>query len=153
MRVLFTTVPGSGHLHPLVPLAQALRARDHEVAFATAPRFCKAVERSGFRALAAGRDWLGSEATPGAEPLDSLRRFVAVGGDMVRDLLARADQFRPDLLVREQAELGDGPRRSCSGFRASCMGSTCRGRPASSAQPGRRSTTSGLAMGCRPMQT
>ena len=37
MRVLFTTQPGAGHFHPLVPLAQALRDVGHDVAFAGAP--------------------------------------------------------------------------------------------------------------------
>lgn len=106
MRVLFTTIPGLGHLHPLVPLARTLRERGHDVAFATAPRFCEAVEWSGFRALAAGPDWLGSETTPGADPLASLRKFVDAGGEMADDLLALTREYGPDVLVREQAELG-----------------------------------------------
>jgi UDP:flavonoid glycosyltransferase YjiC (YdhE family) len=106
MRLLFTTVPGSGHLHPLVPLARTLRGRGHATAFATAPRFCPAVESSGFAAFPAGRDWLGSEARPGQDALSSLRRFVDVGGEMVSDLLSVAERFRPDVIVREQAELG-----------------------------------------------
>ena len=31
MRVLFTFLPGTGSLRPLLPVAQALRARGHEV--------------------------------------------------------------------------------------------------------------------------
>ena len=106
MRALFTTLPGSGHLHPLIPLATALRERGHEVAFATAPRFRAMVEASGFRAYEAGRDWLSWEVAPRPDALSSLRRFVAVGGDMAGDLVAVAAGFRPDVLVREQAELG-----------------------------------------------
>src|SRR5436190_9005070 len=106
MRVLFTTVPGSGHLHPLVPLAKELRGRGHEAAFATAPRFCTAVESSGFPAFPTGLDWLGSESSPGPDAISSLRRFVDVGGEMVGDLLCVAERFRPDVIVREQAELG-----------------------------------------------
>ena len=37
MRILFTTLPLSGHLNPLVPLAVGLREAGHEVAFATGP--------------------------------------------------------------------------------------------------------------------
>ena len=36
MRVLFSTTPLDGHFRPLLPLARALRARGHEIAFATA---------------------------------------------------------------------------------------------------------------------
>ncbi len=32
MRFLFTTIPGSGHYHPLVSTARALQRRGHEVA-------------------------------------------------------------------------------------------------------------------------
>ncbi|MEO5680214.1 MAG: glycosyltransferase [Acidimicrobiales bacterium] len=55
MRFLFTCVPGFGHFHPMVPLARALEAAEHEVAFATAERFCRrVVEPAGFTAFAAG---------------------------------------------------------------------------------------------------
>ncbi len=55
MRVLFTCVPGYGHFHPMVPLARALEGAGHEVAFATAERFCRrVVESAGFRAFPAG---------------------------------------------------------------------------------------------------
>ncbi|MGI9121114.1 MAG: glycosyltransferase [Acidimicrobiales bacterium] len=55
MRILFTCVPGFGHFHPMVPLAQALVGAGHEVAFATAPRFCeRVVEPAGFTAFPAG---------------------------------------------------------------------------------------------------
>lgn len=55
MRILFTCVPGFGHFHPMVPLAQALLRAGHQVAFATAERFCRrVVEPAGFRAFAAG---------------------------------------------------------------------------------------------------
>ena len=36
IRVLFSTAGGTGHLHPLVPLAQAAQGRGHDVAFAGA---------------------------------------------------------------------------------------------------------------------
>ena len=56
MRVLFTTQPSSGHWHPLVPLAQALKGKGHEVAFASTPGFCSAIEAKGFRCFRAGMD-------------------------------------------------------------------------------------------------
>ena len=56
MRVLFTTLPASGHLHPLVPIANAAAAAGHEIVFATAASFCPAVESVGFRCFPAGFD-------------------------------------------------------------------------------------------------
>jgi len=55
MKVLCTCVPGFGHFHPMVPLAQAMRRAGHDIAFATAERFCRrVVEPSGFSAFGAG---------------------------------------------------------------------------------------------------
>ena len=65
MRVLFTTLPASGHFHPLVPLARAALQAGHEVAFAAPASFCPAVERVGFRAYPAGFE-------RGGVPLDEL---------------------------------------------------------------------------------
>ena len=55
MRVLCTCVPGFGHFHPMVPLARSLQRAGHEVAFATADRFCRrVVEPAGLAAFPAG---------------------------------------------------------------------------------------------------
>ena len=64
MRVLFTTLPGAGPLHPLVPLARALGEAGHEVAFATSRSYCPTVEGAGFRCFAAGYDWQVAEREP-----------------------------------------------------------------------------------------
>ena len=61
MRVLFTTLPASGHWHPLVPFA-ALRAAGHEVAFATASERCAAIAALGFRCFPAGTEETAEEA-------------------------------------------------------------------------------------------
>ena len=50
MRVLITTL----HFHPLVPVAQALEAAGHEVAFACSEDNRPAVEATGFRLFPAG---------------------------------------------------------------------------------------------------
>lgn len=50
MRFLFTTIPGSGHFHPLVPTARALQRRGHDVVFAASPTFAPAIEAAGFAA-------------------------------------------------------------------------------------------------------
>ena len=56
MRVLFSTTPLDGHCRPLLPLARALRARGHEIVFATAASWHPVVEAEGFEALPAGAD-------------------------------------------------------------------------------------------------
>src|SRR6266511_1903697 len=58
MRFLFTTIPGSGHFHPLVPTARAVRRRGHDVVFAASPTFAPAIEAAGFEAYPAGPAWL-----------------------------------------------------------------------------------------------
>jgi hypothetical protein len=54
MRVLFSCRPLTGHLHPLVPLAQSAAAAGHEVAFATAEPALADARAHGFVAFSAG---------------------------------------------------------------------------------------------------
>ncbi len=61
MRVLVTTQPAYGHLHPLVPLCHGLVDAGHDVAVATAASFRPQVEAAGLATVAAGIDWLESE--------------------------------------------------------------------------------------------
>lgn len=72
LRVLLTTQPGTGHLNSMVPLARALTAAGHEVAFATGATFCSTVEAAGFRAIPAGLDFLQSAAASAFPELASL---------------------------------------------------------------------------------
>ncbi len=54
MRVLFSCIPSEGHYRPLLPLAYALAARGHELAFAVAPAWEPRVSEEGFATLPAG---------------------------------------------------------------------------------------------------
>ena len=56
LRALVAIRPFYGHLHPLIPVASALAAAGHDVAFATEESFGAVVERCGFVALPAGLD-------------------------------------------------------------------------------------------------
>lgn len=56
MRILFTSQPGLGHWHPLIGLARALQTAGHEVAFATTPGACAAIEANGIRCFPVARD-------------------------------------------------------------------------------------------------
>ena len=122
MRVLCTCVPGFGHFHPMVPIARALEAAGHEVAFATEARFCSRVERAGFRAFPAG---LGpgivaqrALAVPGAPELApeelGARMFAGIAGPAkVPDLLAAIDHWRPRLVVSDVTDFA-GPVAAAS---------------------------------------
>src|SRR6188472_3551328 len=68
VRVLFTCRPLTGHLHPLVPLARAVAATGHEVAFATAEPALSDARGRGFAAFSAGPGREAREAFVGALP-------------------------------------------------------------------------------------
>ena len=123
VQVLVTSTPGTGHLHPLVPIAAALVAAGHDVVWATASESCARVERYGFVAAPAGmssaeRLRLFSERAPdlAALPPRARRRMVfpglfgEVAGPRMRvDLRDLVDEVRPDLVVHELAELAAAP--------------------------------------------
>jgi UDP:flavonoid glycosyltransferase YjiC (YdhE family) len=54
VRLLFTTVPSSGHYHQLIPIAAAAQAAGHEVAFACSGPLRAAFEAMGFPTFAGG---------------------------------------------------------------------------------------------------
>jgi UDP:flavonoid glycosyltransferase YjiC (YdhE family) len=89
MKVLFSCLPGLGHFHPLLPLARDLTGTGHEVAFATAERFCRrVVVPAGFEAFPAG-------LSPVEVGEEMQRRYAADDGGSIN----------PDPAVRE-AEVG-----------------------------------------------
>lgn len=121
MRVLFTTTPGPGHIHPMVPLATAFARGGHEVAWAVADEVCPKLRREGFEAFAAGRGdvtfaefgerFPESRGLAGDELLQSMFAgfFGAIRAEaMLEDLLPVARRWRPGLLINDQAELA-GP--------------------------------------------
>src|SRR5688572_3761475 len=117
MRVLLTSQPGYGHFRPLLPLAHALVAAGNEVRVGTSASFAPVVERERLRAEALGLDWLLSDVTtippdlrePPAYTIEAIvaHRFVRQTAEhFARDVLALADRWRPDLVVRETTEYG-----------------------------------------------
>ncbi len=119
MRVLVTTTPGTGHIHPVVPLATALRDAGHDVLWATGRSGHGVVERFGFAPIAAGLDLreriegVGARFPEIFEMPPGDRRgamfaghFAAVAaGPMATDLGPVIDEVVPDLMVHESAEL------------------------------------------------
>ncbi len=117
MRVLCTYAGGSGHADPLVPVAEAVRAAGHDVAFFGRRSAAAALDADGFtlfadaddRALAAGDD---APITPLLE-LDMEREYRDLRGFADRIARARmarvlelAEHWRPDLLVCDEADYG-----------------------------------------------
>lgn len=120
MRLLFSAMPAGGHFRPIVPVARAALLAGHDVRVAT-PETAKAqVAAYGLVHLPAGRDWVGEEIRRtahltdlppdhGDRLTDHLRTVGYPGPEALRtarDLLAHARSWRPDAVVRENAEFG-----------------------------------------------
>ena len=109
MRLLLTSVPGLGHLHPVLPLALAAARAGHDVRVATGPDRVPWVRRCGLRALPAGlaitglRERTLARGLTGLELPRHLFTSIAVP-PMVDDLLPLVDDWRPDLLLHEEGE-------------------------------------------------
>src|SRR4051794_33096632 len=81
MRVLVTTPAGLGHIHPMVPLALALKRRDHELRWALPEQVADTVAGQGIDVIPiAGRDPI--------TPQEVMRRFP--------ELMALTPRDRPD---------------------------------------------------------
>jgi UDP:flavonoid glycosyltransferase YjiC (YdhE family) len=130
MRILVTSTPGTGHIHPMIPLAVALRDRGHEVTWATGPSSCRVVESFGIVARPAGPD-VGprnvrfaslSEHLGQLDPRERRREamplmFGSLSAPVMRDaLLPLFDELRPQLVVHEVAELAAAPLASARGI-------------------------------------
>jgi len=117
-RVLFTTTPaGWGHVHPLVPLARALRERGDAVLWACSERLHPALQRAGFETRRAGIA-LGEGPLPPFDPTQlatmparerSTFIFSSVFAGvlvppMLADLVAVIERFQPTLVIHEVAE-------------------------------------------------
>lgn len=128
MRVLFTVQPSTGHLHPLAPVARALEDAGHEVAVCSARSFGPEIEAFGLSHIEAGLDWLTSDQSTWGEfppmppPGPEFGRFVVTmfaditTRAMVPDLMAVAEAWKPDLIVREGMEYGGCIAAECVGI-------------------------------------
>nr|WP_062333278.1 nucleotide disphospho-sugar-binding domain-containing protein [Herbidospora sakaeratensis] len=116
MRLLFTTAPLRGHLHPLVPLAWAARACGHEVLVATAEAFCAAVAAAGLPVASLGPadgfvELAGADRDtpdPAGRRRAHGRAFALIAADVLPGARGVVADWRPDLVVSERAEFA-GP--------------------------------------------
>lgn len=145
MRVLFTSTPGWGHIHPMVPLAKAFQERGDDVAWAVTEEAGPRLEQAGFEVFAAG---LGAaealaevmKASPGmanmrragAESasfgtIEAIRAQtfpkmfgVARTRPMLDALLPVVNEWRPDLLIHEQGEFAGPIAAAAAGIPNAC---------------------------------
>ena len=129
LRVLCTSTGGAGHVYAVAPVARALRDRGHDVQWAVAADGGGAVEAMGFEWSAAGLTTSARYAV--ATGLDGLMKlpteerrgplftavFARAAAPMMReDLAPIIDRVRPDLVVRETAELAAAPMAAARGI-------------------------------------
>lgn len=123
-RYLFTVWQFSGHLHPSLAIAGALRSRGHEVAFYSAASARPTIETEGFRCfpfvkvneerineLISAHSALSNHKASFLESARALKRFGAnlrewmletIPGQVI-DIEAAMEQWRPDVLMCDQA--------------------------------------------------
>ncbi len=130
MRVLVTSTPGAGHIHPLVPLAAELMTAGHDVVWATAAESCSRVERYGFDAVAAGmngdeRRRLFVARVPDLSVLPVRERrkevlpvlFGEIAASTMRDdLVGIVDDLEPDVIVHDLLEFAAAPVAAARGI-------------------------------------
>lgn len=133
-RVLFCGLPAYGHLYPLLPLASAVRAAGHEVAFVTGSTFVPVIEGQGFAAHAAGVGPLEVAAEIFSGPVQRLpdggpnraaqaRLFLdALPRRNTPELVAAFRSLRPDLVIYEQTAVGAAIAAAVAGVPAVAHG-------------------------------
>jgi UDP:flavonoid glycosyltransferase YjiC (YdhE family) len=116
MRILFTSVAGLGHVHPMVPLALALRDRGHDLRWATGERALGPLRAAGIDAVGAGmsnamaeyrRRFPEAASLPPAEfPNHTFPYlFGSVSAPAMLEDLRGIAGWAPDLIVHDAAEL------------------------------------------------
>ncbi|MDF2979057.1 MAG: putative glycosyltransferase [Actinomycetospora sp.] len=110
MRILFTSYPLFGHVNPMLPLAVAARRAGHEVAFATGADMTAPVEGRGLTTWAVGPTH--ADAVAGSRPW-----FAGTAEKRAADLVPRATEWGPDLVVSDEFELAGAVTAAVVGAR------------------------------------
>jgi UDP:flavonoid glycosyltransferase YjiC (YdhE family) len=116
MRILFSTTAGAGHFGPLVPFARAAKRAGHDVLVAAPESFQATVEGAGFAFAAfasrADADAGAMFARMGPASFDEANLIMIRDGfatlyprAALPALLRLVDDWRPDVIVRETAEM------------------------------------------------
>lgn len=136
MKVLITTAPGLGHVLPVLPLADELRSRGHDLRWVAGPDNAGTAEAAGIRVIRAGlsvaeRSAIFAQRHPEvpALPPDE-RRCVSFGklfGEiaapaMLDEVRRVAATWRPDVIVHDAAELAGPLVAATAGIATVCHG-------------------------------
>jgi UDP:flavonoid glycosyltransferase YjiC (YdhE family) len=118
MRVLFSSCSAYGHVNPMLPLAHAAQRDGHEVAFATGAELAPEVKRRGFDTWLVAPSRAESDASfraanPHLDALPPEQRlqvtmsgvFADAAAKRAVELIPRAQQWKPDIVVHELTEL------------------------------------------------
>ena len=117
MRVLFSSTRGTGHLHPLLPYAHALRAQGHDVLVAAPAEVGDTLREAGLAHAPfdhPGEDrlrpiWARLHGVPAAEAamIAMQEIFAGVNAEVaLPKLTATIGAWQPDLIVRDSVEYG-----------------------------------------------
>jgi UDP:flavonoid glycosyltransferase YjiC (YdhE family) len=110
VRILVTSYPLFGHVNPLLPLAVAAERGGHEVAFATGADMTAPVQARGVETWAVGPTH--AEAAAAARPW-----FAGTAEKRAADLVPRAVEWEPDLVVSDEFELAGAVAAAVTGAR------------------------------------
>jgi UDP:flavonoid glycosyltransferase YjiC (YdhE family) len=119
-RFLFSSTGGYGHIHPLMPLASALKGIGHQIAFVSRASLAPMVEAEGYDYFPVGGDIAGDPefqqvkaemaaipTTFETEMVNYTRLFCGVGPRLrAPDLINIAERWQADMIIREAAEYG-----------------------------------------------
>jgi UDP:flavonoid glycosyltransferase YjiC (YdhE family) len=116
VRILFTFIGGSGHFHPLIPVARAAEAAGHTVAVAGAGSMQSAITAAGLTAFATSEPRKHTEPPertrllkpdPEREDRDLRENFARRGARRhAAAILELARRWQPDVLVRDEVDFG-----------------------------------------------
>lgn len=117
MRVLVTAAPGVGHLLPLLPLARAAAERGHDVLVGTGSSLADMIGRAGLRHVTIGPPSLEAafSTIDGLPEQMGPRRLLmivrqgfngVIASAFAAEVLELAGDWRPDVVVHEDMELG-----------------------------------------------
>lgn len=136
VKVLVTTTPGLGHVLPILPLAQHLQARGHEVRWVVGPDGADAVRATGIavtegglparqRQAELGRQYPQMRTLPERERrlLGFSKGFGEIAAPVMLDVLwPLVAAWRPDVVVHDAADLAGPLVAAATGIPSACHG-------------------------------
>lgn len=136
MRVLLTSTPGFGHVHPILPLALELRAQGHDLHWVTGELDAAAVADAGVEVTVAGLSPRDRNAELNRRHPDLFTRPLAEAraiafsthfGELAAPVMVAAlgsvvAEWRPDVVVHDAAELGAPLAAASADLPSVCLG-------------------------------